>query len=117
MKSVYEVMLMTHGENRFEVIVREDGTREYRTWRASTIAEDGIVTALGIKYDDMVTVVTSDDMEVIDVEEMDSDLYEKLIFIEDIEKWEAIHGIKGRDLIGLTSDEFYAKANERCSEK
>ena len=36
---------------------------------------------------------------------------------KDIEKWEAIHGIKGRDLIGLTSDEFYAKANERCSEK
>ena len=117
MKSVYEVMLMTCGENRFEVIIREDGTREYRTWGAATIAEDGIVTALGVRYNDTITIVTPDDMEIIDVEDMDNDLYDKLIFVEDVEKWEAIHGIKGKDLIGLTSDEFYAKANERCREK
>jgi len=115
MKSVYEVMLMTHGENRFEVIIREDGTREYRTWKAATMAENGIVVALGVMYDDMVTVVTPDDMEVIEVEEMDRDLYEELVFIKGTEEWEAIHGIKGSDLIGLPSDDFYTKANERLN--
>lgn len=116
MATIYEVMKKNY-KNRFEVIIREDGIREYRTWTGATLAEDGIVTALGVKYADIVTLVTPDDMEIIDVVDIDNDLYETLIFVNDVAKWEAIHGIKGSDLIGLPSEEFYTKANERCIAK
>jgi hypothetical protein len=114
MKTVYEVKKEQLGEDKFEVIIREDGTREYRSWKAASISCEGKVTSLGVMYNKFVTIVTPDDMTVIDVLDMDEDLYEELYFVESPEKWAAIHKIDATGLIGLSSDKFYAEVSKRC---
>lgn len=109
MKTIFEIMQESRGCSGFEVLIKEDGMRIYRTWNASTIWSDGKIVAFGVHYHPFLTIVAPNDVDIIDTIEMTAEEYEKLHFVESPQRWAMIMGIDTEELIGLSRDEFTKK--------
>lgn len=116
MRTMEEVIQMQVG-NRYDCVKQEDGTFYFYTWQPSSIVENGVVVALGKKYNKSVMHVSYDKMDILDIFDMDDDEYDEKWFVEDIRAWADAIGIKNTNgLIGMLQIEFNEEANRRYEE-
>jgi hypothetical protein len=105
MRKVFDIMKQTNGDS-FEVIVKENGERVYRSWQSMKIAIDGIVEKVGVHYHEQIVVADKND-EIFTVEDMDEKEYEALYFVEDKERYAKYFRVSTvEDLIGLPEEDF-----------
>ena len=108
MKTVFDTFKEIYGE-RFKVETRADGKRIYRHWVAVSICIDGIVADVGKSWSNNFTLVSPDDMEILDVCS-----YAETDYESDHEAYARAKGIKTvEDLLGLPCGEFFDKLKER----
>jgi len=105
MRKVFDIMKQTNGDS-FEVIVKENGERVYRSWQSMKIVIDGIVEKVGVHYHKQIVVADKND-EIFTVEDMDEKEYEALYFVEDKERYAKYFRVSTvEDLIGLPEEDF-----------
>lgn len=105
MRKVFDIMKQTNGDN-FEVIVKENGERVYRSWQSMKIAIDGIVKKVGVHYHLQIVIADKND-EIFTTEPMSEDEYEALYFVEDKERYAKYFRVSTvEDLIGLPEEDF-----------
>ena len=105
MRKIFDIMKQTNGDS-FEVIVKENGERVYRSWQSMKIVIDGIVEKVGVHYHKQIVVADKND-EIFTVEDMDEKEYEALYFVEDKERYARyFKGSSVEDLIGLPEEDF-----------
>lgn len=105
MRKVFDIMKQTNGDN-FEVIIKENGERVYRSWQSMKIVVDGVVEKVGVHYHPQIIVADEND-EIFTTEEMDEKEYDALYFIEDKERYAKYFRISSvEDLIGLPIEDF-----------
>ena len=106
MRKVFDIMKQTNGDS-FEVIVKENGERVYRSWQSMKIVNDGIVEKVGIHYLKQVLIADKNDEVFIRFEDISEKEYEALYFVEDKERYAKYFRVSTvEDLIGLPEDEF-----------
>lgn len=106
MRKIFDIMKQTNG-NDFEVIVKENGERVYRSWQSMKIVVDGVVEKVGVHYHKQFMVADKNDEIFISVEEMDEKEYEALYFVEDKERYAKYFRVSSvEDLIGLPVEDF-----------
>ena len=102
---VYDIMKLTNGNN-FEVIVKENGERVYRSWQSMKIVVDGVVEKVGVHYHPQIVVADEND-EIFTTEEMSEEEYDALYFVEDKERYAKYFRVSSvEDLIGLPAEDF-----------
>ena len=105
MRKVFDIMKQTNGDS-FEVIVKENGERVYRSWQSMKIVIDGTVEKVGVHYHKQIVVADKND-EIFTVENMDEKEYEALYFVEDKERYARYFKVSSvEDLIGLPEEDF-----------
>lgn len=105
MRKIFDIMKQTNGDS-FEVIVKENGERVYRSWQSMKIVIDGIVEKVGVHYHKQIVVADKND-EIFTVEDMDEKEYETLYFVEDKERYARYFKVSSiEDLIGLPEEDF-----------
>ena len=105
MRKILDIIKQFHGDN-FEVIIRENGDREYRTWQGMRISYEGNIEKVGVNYHKEVIVADAND-ENFRIEEIPEKEFDELWFVEDIDRFEKYHKVSGvRELLGLPSEEF-----------
>lgn len=105
MRKVFDIMKQTNGDN-FEVIVKENGERVYRSWQSMKIVNDGIVEKVGVHYHNQIVIADKND-EIFTTERMSEEEYEALYFVENKERYARYFRVSTvEDLIGLPEDEF-----------
>ena len=105
MRKILDIIKQFHGDN-FEVIIRENGDREYRTWQGMRISYEGNIEKVGVNYHKEVIVADAND-ENFRIEEIPEKEFDELWFVEDIDRFEKYHKVSGvRELLGLPSKEF-----------
>ena len=105
MRKVFDIMKQTNGDN-FEVIVKENGERVYRSWQSMKIAIDGIVKKVGVHYHPQIVIADKND-EIFTTERMSEEEYKALYFVEDKERYAKYFRVSTvEDLIGLPEEEF-----------
>lgn len=105
MRKILDIVKQFHGDN-FEVIIRENGDREYRTWQGMRISYEGNIEKVGVNYHKEVIVADAND-ENFRIEEIPEKEFDELWFVEDIDRFEKYHKVSGvRELLGLPSEEF-----------
>lgn len=105
MRKVFDIMKQTNGDS-FEVIVKENGERVYRSWQSMKIVIDGTVEKVGVHYHKQIVVADKND-EIFTVEDMDEKEYEALYFVEDKERYARYFKVSSvEDLIGLPEEDF-----------
>ena len=105
MRKILDIVKQCHGDN-FEVIIRENGDREYRTWQGMRISYEGNIEKVGVNYHREVIVTDAND-ENFRIEEIPEKEFDELWFVEDIDRFEKYHNVSGvRELLGLPSEEF-----------
>lgn len=112
MRTILDIFKTMHGK-QFDVRVNKNGVREYYTWSISSISYEGKIVDLGIELNRSITLVSADDITIIDVVDMDAKDYARYSYISDVEKYEAAVGVKCEDLIGLSVNKFYQEINKR----
>lgn len=106
MRKIFDIMKQTNGDS-FEVIVKENGERIYRSWQSMKIVIDGIVEKVGVHYHKQVTIADKNDEIFIGVEDMSDEEYETLYFVEDKERYAKYFKVSTvEDLIGLPAEDF-----------
>ena len=102
---VYDILKLTNGNN-FEVIVKENGERVYRSWQSMKIVVDGVVEKVGVHYHPQIVVADEND-EIFTTEEMSEEEYDALYFVEDKERYAKYFRVSSvEDLIGLPAEDF-----------
>ena len=105
MRKILDIVKQLHGDN-FEVIIRENGDREYRTWQGMRISYEGNIEKVGVNYHKEIIVADAND-ENFRIEEIPEKEFDELWFVEDIDRFEKYHNVSGvRELLGLSSEEF-----------
>ena len=105
MRKVFDIMKQTNGDS-FEVIVKENGERVYRSWQSMKVVNDGIVEKVGVHYHNQIVIADKND-EIFTTERMSEEEYEALYFVEDKERYARYFRVSTvEDLIGLPEDEF-----------
>jgi hypothetical protein len=105
MRKIFDIMKQTNGDS-FEVIVKENGERVYRSWQSMKIVIDGIVEKVGVHYHKQIVVADKND-EIFTVEDMDEKEYEALYFVEDKGRYARYFKVSSvEDLIGLPEEDF-----------
>jgi len=106
MRKVFDIMKQTNGDS-FEVIVKENGERVYRSWQSMKIVIDGIVEKVGVHYHKQILIADKNDEAFIGFEDMDEKEYEALYFVEDKERYARYFKVSTvEDLIGLPAEDF-----------
>ena len=106
MRKVFDIMKQTNGDS-FEVIIKENGERVYRSWQSMKVVNDGIVEKVGVHYLKQVLIADKNDETVIRVEDIDEKEYEALYFVEDKERYAKYFRVSTvEDLIGLPAEDF-----------
>ena len=106
MRKVFDIMKQTNGDS-FEVIIKENGERVYRSWQSMKVVNDGIVEKVGVHYLKQVLIADKNDETVIRVEDIDEKEYEALHFVEDKERYAKYFRVSTvEDLIGLPAEDF-----------
>ena len=105
MRKILDIVKQLHGDN-FELIIRENGDREYRTWQGMRISYEGNIEKVGVNYHKEVIVADAND-ENFRIEEIPEKEFDELWFVEDIDRFEKYHKVSGvKELLGLPSEEF-----------
>lgn len=106
MRKVFDIMKQTNGDS-FEVIIKENGERVYRSWQSMKVVNDGIVEKVGIHYLKQVLIADKNDEAFVRFEDISEKEYEALYFVEDKERYAKYFRVSTvEDLIGLPEEEF-----------